>query len=148
VDLRNHGSSPHSPNMTYTSMAADLLRFLQSLVHGSQTQDGQITLLGHSMGGKVAMALALHPDTPKNLLKNLIVEDVSPIKGRLSKEFTGYARAMRRIMDMNLKDRKEADEVLKEIEPVCISILLPYHRRDLFRMKLFAYRISQFGNSS
>jgi pimeloyl-ACP methyl ester carboxylesterase len=129
-------------------MAADLLRFLQSLVEGSQKQDEQITLLGHSMGGKVAMTLALHPDTPKSLLKNLIVEDVSPIKGRLSNEFTGYARAMRRIMDMNLKDRKEADEVLKEIEPVYISILLPYYHRDLSRTKLFASRISQFGNSS
>ncbi|PVF91802.1 alpha/beta-hydrolase [Serendipita vermifera] len=110
--------------MTYTAMAADLLRFLQSLhpnttnTDGSHSQnDGDISLLGHSMGGKVAMTLALHPDTPKGLLKNLIVEDVSPIKGRLSKEFIGYARAMRRIMDMNLKDRKEADEVLKEIEP-------------------------------
>ncbi|KAG8831272.1 hypothetical protein FRC17_003390 [Serendipita sp. 399] len=94
-------------------MAADLLRFLLS-IHSSDTD---ITLLGHSMGGKVVMALALHPQTPSDLLRSLIVEDISPIKGKLSKEFEGYARAMRRIMDMGLKDRKEADQVLQEIEP-------------------------------
>jgi pimeloyl-ACP methyl ester carboxylesterase len=100
--------------MTYTAMAADLLRFLQSI---SQERD-EISLLGHSLGGKVVMALALHPETPPHMLRNLIVEDISPIKGRLSSEFTGYAKAMMRIMEMKCKDRKEADAVLKEIEPV------------------------------
>ncbi|KAG8801299.1 hypothetical protein FRC16_000781 [Serendipita sp. 398] len=113
VDLRNHGASPHSSTMTYQAMAADLLRFLHS-IHSSDTD---ITLLGHSMGGKVAMALALHPQTPSDLLRNLIVEDISPIKGKLSKEFEGYARTMRRIMDMGLKTRNEADAVLQESEP-------------------------------
>lgn len=115
VDLRNHGASPHSTTMTNLAMAADLLRFLKSI--SSNVSNGDISLLGHSMGGKAAMTLALHPDTPSNLLRNLIVEDISPIKGRLSKEFEGYARAMRRIMDMQCTDRKQADEVLQEIEP-------------------------------
>ena len=74
------------------------------------------------MGGKVVMALALHPATPSNLLRNLIVEDISPIKGNLSKEFEGYARAMRRIMDAGVTDRKQADEMLQEIEPVSILV--------------------------
>lgn len=99
--------------MNYTAMAADLLRLLTNI----SSRPGDISLLGHSMGGKVAMALALHPETPSNLLRDLIVEDISPIKGRLSKEFEGYARTMRRIMDMQCKDRKEADDVFKEIEP-------------------------------
>ncbi|CAG8671287.1 646_t:CDS:2, partial [Acaulospora colombiana] len=112
-----HGSSSHSeeadPSKTFGHFQGNSLNDSE----WTPSVEGEISLLGHSMGGKVAMTLALHPDTPQGLLKNLIVEDVSPIKGRLSKEFTGYAKAMRRIMNMNLKDRKEADEVLKEIEP-------------------------------
>jgi pimeloyl-ACP methyl ester carboxylesterase len=125
VDLRNHGSSPHSTNMTYTAMAADLLRLLQSIssTQASKASEGDISLLGHSMGGKVVMTLALHPATPPNLLRNLIVEDISPIKGRLSKEFERYARAMRRIMDAGYTDRKQADQMLQEIEPVSLVSL-------------------------
>jgi hypothetical protein len=66
------------------------------------------------------MTLALHPDTPPNLLRNLIVEDTSPIKGGLSKEFERYARAMRRIMDTGCTDRKQADQMLQEVEPVSL----------------------------
>lgn len=118
VDLRNHGASPHSTTMTYTAMAADLLRFLEHINHSSVSEEENISLLGHSMGGKVVMTLALHPETPRSLLRNLIVEDISPVQGRLSSEFTAYANAMKAIMERQCKDRKEADEVLKEIEPV------------------------------
>jgi len=111
--------------MTYMAMAADLLRFLQSIssTQASKASKEDISVLGHSMGGKVVMTLALHPATPPNLLRNLIVEDVSPIKGRMSNEFEGYARAMRRIMDAGCTDRKQADQMLQEIEPVSISFL-------------------------
>jgi len=119
VDLRNHGSSPHSKTMTYTAMAADLLRFLQSISNLNE----DITLLGHSMGGKAVMALALDPQTPPDLLRNLIVEDISPIQGRMSPEFTSYAKAMMRIMEMKCKDRKEAEALLKEVEPVSLFYL-------------------------
>src|ERR1700745_3883641 len=52
VDLRNHGQSPHSDVMSYPIMAEDLLEFLDE-------QDlAEANLLGHSMGGKVAMQLA------------------------------------------------------------------------------------------
>ena len=97
-------------------MAADLLRFLKSI--SSNGSNGDISLLGHSMGGKAVMTLALHPDTPSNLLRTLIVEDISPIKGKLTPEFQEYALAMRRIMDMKCTDRKQADEVLQKVEQV------------------------------
>lgn len=114
IDMRNHGSSPHSTQMTNMAMAADLLRFLKTV----SSNGPDINLLGHSMGGKAVMTLALHPDIPSNLLRSLIVEDISPTKGRLTKEFEAYARAMRRIMDTKCTDRKQADQVLQEIEPV------------------------------
>jgi pimeloyl-ACP methyl ester carboxylesterase len=69
VDLRNHGSSFHSAEFNYPVMAADLKRFL----------DGQglarAHLVGHSMGGKVAMQFAA--DFPRNLSR-LVVVDMTP----------------------------------------------------------------------
>ncbi len=69
LDLRNHGGSPHEDEMTYEAMTADVLAWL----------DGQgfprVSLLGHSMGGKVAMQLACrHPER----VERLIVVDIAP----------------------------------------------------------------------
>ncbi len=71
VDLRNHGLSPHSDDMDYPLMADDLKSFMES-----NWLFGGATVMGHSMGGKVAMQLALnHPD----LIKKLIVVDIAPV---------------------------------------------------------------------
>ena len=70
VDLRNHGRSFHSPEHTYAVMAQDVLALFDHLQLGPDT-----TLMGHSMGGKVAMRLALdHPER----LAQLIVVDIAP----------------------------------------------------------------------
>ena len=67
IDLRNHGRSPHSNQMTYSDMANDLLELIK---------DEKIispTILGHSMGGKVALMFAKnHPE----YLDKLIVADI------------------------------------------------------------------------
>jgi esterase len=69
VDLRNHGRSPHSADFNYQVMAADLLEFLDE--HQLQAP----AIMGHSMGGKVAMHFALaHADR----LSQLIVVDMAP----------------------------------------------------------------------
>ena len=53
IDQRNHGNSPHSENHSYTLMAEDVYQFcLKHQLH-------QITLIGHSMGGKTAMKFAM-----------------------------------------------------------------------------------------
>ncbi|WP_197076726.1 alpha/beta fold hydrolase [Hymenobacter terrenus] len=70
VDLRNHGRSFHSPEHSYPLMVEDVLALFDHLQLGADT-----TLLGHSMGGKVAMCLALaHPER----LARLIVIDIAP----------------------------------------------------------------------
>ncbi len=70
LDLRNHGASPHVPGMRYTDMAADVLCTLGELAALP------CSLLGHSMGGKVAMATALA--TP-DAITRLVVADIAPV---------------------------------------------------------------------
>jgi len=69
-DARNHGSSPHLPHMDYFDLADDLYSFILQ----KQLQD--VTLIGHSMGGKTAMIFALN--NPE-IVKQLIVIDIAPI---------------------------------------------------------------------
>ena len=69
VDQRNHGSSPHSSTMNYRIMTEDLREFLSE--HGLS----QIFLLGHSMGGKVAMQFASESPEP---LEKLVIVDIAP----------------------------------------------------------------------
>ena len=65
VDMRNHGESPRSDDHSYAALADDLAEVL----------DGPADVLGHSMGGKAAMMLALRrPD----LVRSLIVADIAP----------------------------------------------------------------------
>jgi esterase len=70
VDLRNHGESPWADSMSYPEMADDVLRLIE--------QEGleRPAIMGHSMGGKTAMALALlHPER----VGPLIVVDIAPV---------------------------------------------------------------------
>jgi len=69
MDLRNHGSSPHVAGMSYREMYEDVLQLTEHL------KIEQFDCLGHSMGGKVAMQLAL---TNPPQLRKLIVVDISP----------------------------------------------------------------------
>ncbi|MBK8442777.1 MAG: alpha/beta fold hydrolase [Sphingobacteriales bacterium] len=69
VDLRNHGKSPHSEEMTQAAMAHDIWELMQA------QQIPKAALLGHSMGGKVAMLFAVHyPE----YTQALIVADIAP----------------------------------------------------------------------
>src|SRR5262249_38389288 len=69
LDQRNHGRSPHSEVFTYQAMMADVREFME------QHDLASAYVLGHSMGGKVAMQFALtHPD----MVDRLIVVDIAP----------------------------------------------------------------------
>ncbi|MDI9246510.1 alpha/beta fold hydrolase [Marinobacter sp. CHS3-4] len=70
LDLRNHGKSPHTDTMTYPEMADDVLAYMDA--QGLETA----SVLGHSMGGKVAMQLALQ--APERIT-SIIVADISPV---------------------------------------------------------------------
>ena len=69
VDLRNHGQSPHSEMMTYPVMADDLCELLE------REKVSECHLVGHSLGGKVAMQFATsHP----NRVSKLVIVDIAP----------------------------------------------------------------------
>ncbi|KAJ3726595.1 alpha/beta-hydrolase [Lentinula raphanica] len=140
LDLRNHGSSPHALPMTYTSMAMDVMHFIE------KRKLTNISLLGHSMGGKVAMTLALNPSLPSSLLQNLIIADIAPVRAQLSPEFLSYIKAMKRIEHMRLRTRKEVQSVLNEYEKdpdvvlfLLTNILMPHselNREDYIRFRV------------
>lgn len=68
------------------------------------------------------MTVALSSSIPSNLIKNLIVADIAPSRGRLSPDFEMYLQAMRTIEDAKLKTRKEADHMLQEFVKVQSSL--------------------------
>lgn len=102
IDLRNHGRSPHSDKFSYSIMAADVHAFME------QNWIYQARIIGHSMGGKVAMKLATdYPD----MVEQLIVVDIAP------KDYEGNHQTIFEALfalDLDqLESRKEAEASLK-----------------------------------
>lgn len=109
VDLPNHGRSPWTDHFSYEEYADTVAAHLRT-VGG----DERWNLVGHSLGGKVAMTLALrHPD----LLDRLCVVDISPESyGDLSR-FEGYIDAMRAMPLDSLPDRAAAEAWFTPVDP-------------------------------
>ncbi|KAG0053396.1 hypothetical protein BGZ89_002931, partial [Linnemannia elongata] len=105
LDLRNHGESGHSEEHDYANMVNDVVHFLKE-----QSVDKPI-VIGHSMGGKVAMNLALKHAAH---LDRLVVVDMAPVKVKLSTEFAKYVGSMKEIQDANVKKQSEADTIMKK----------------------------------
>lgn len=103
VDLRNHGSSPHAPTMNYDEMMEDVVRWL-----GAQGLQ-RVTLMGHSMGGKVAMLLACRRP---ELVERLFVVDIAP------KDYfwTGHRQSFAAMNELNLADLKSRAEAEMRFE--------------------------------
>ena len=101
ADLRNHGRSPHHPDMSYPAQAADLAALLDRL------QLESALVLGHSMGGKAAMTLALqYPER----VRALIAADIAPVAYR--HDHGEIIEALRRLDLQGLRSREDADAAL------------------------------------
>lgn len=106
VDLRNHGRSPHSHSQNYHNMAGDLLELCDAL------DLDRIHLLGHSMGGKVAMQFATdHPDR----VEKLIVVDMAP--RAYADAHTHLIDAMLAVDLSTMQSRGEVDKALNSRIP-------------------------------
>lgn len=122
LDLRNHGRSPHTEEMNYALMAEDVHHFMEThWLH-------EAYVMGHSMGGKVAMQLALeYPD----MVEKLIVVDVAP------KPYPGgHESIFAALLSLDLasvNDRRQAESHLMQYEqdPGVVQFLM----KNLTRQK-------------
>lgn len=98
LDMRNHGESPHDPRMTYPEMTQDVIEFLDA-----QKLDS-VNIIGHSMGGKTAMWLALNQ--PQRIQK-MIVVDIAPVN--YAHSFDDILYALQAVPLSEIKSRKDAE---------------------------------------
>ena len=102
VDLRNHGDSPWLDTHNYHVMADDLVEVINSL-------NIKPNIIGHSMGGKAAMVLALkHP----NLVRNLIIADIAPVK--YEHDQSQFIEAMQKVDLSKVEKRSDATLALSK----------------------------------
>ena len=117
LDLRNHGESEHTPATTYDLMSGDVHNFL------SEESIDSCVLIGHSMGGRVGMALSLkYP----NLVEQLIPIDVSPGKGPNPAIALNAIDGMLRLPLEDVTSRSQAAKLIAEdiLDPSVRSFLL------------------------
>ncbi|NDU99533.1 alpha/beta fold hydrolase [Pseudoroseicyclus tamaricis] len=123
-DIRNHGQSPHFESHGYEDMAGDLAQVIAA-------EGGPADVLGHSMGGKAAMVLAL---TRPELVRRLVVVDIAPVA--YSHTQSHVIEAARQVDLATVQSRAEAQEALG-LDPVEASFLL-----QSLDMKARAWRLN------
>ena len=132
IDLRNHGRSPHSDDFNYEVMCGDVLEYMQ---------DNKIEkpiILGHSLGGKVAMKFAF---THTNKIEKLIVADMAP--RRYDTDFhQNLLSTLYRLPLENFEKREEIDKLLAstyEDKGMRLFLLKNLYRNE---KKEFAWRFN------
>lgn len=120
IDMPNHGRSPWTETFDYLELSDQVAETLRP--------EGPVALVGHSMGGKIAMCLALrHPE----LVERLAVVDIAPVAYDSGREFVGYIETMRALDLSRIERRDQAEEALRDAvpNPVVRSFLLQNLRR-------------------
>jgi pimeloyl-ACP methyl ester carboxylesterase len=125
LDLPDHGRSPRSERFDYVEYADQVAARLTA----DLGTDDPVALVGHSMGGKVAMLLALRRP---ELVERLVVVDVAPVAYDHADEFAGYIEAMKAVDLHALERRDDADAALREAvpDPMVRGFLLQSLRRE------------------
>ncbi|EKN4697017.1 esterase [Yersinia ruckeri] len=137
IDLRGHGLSPRSPQINYPIMAQDVLELLDQL------EIQKAIIIGHSMGGKVAMALtAIAPDR----IERLVAIDIAPIDYQTRRHDKIFA-ALAAVTDAGVTQRQDAARIMREIikEEGVIQFLLKSFQGGEWRFDVATLR-DQYEN--
>ena len=140
VDLRNHGGSPWADSMGYVEMAEDVGALIEK--QGLERPE----IVGHSMGGKTAMALALlHPER----VGRLVVVDVAPVT--YADRLSSYVQAMRTVDVAAVASRSEIQRSLGSMIPdagvvsFLMQNLVPRNDHFDWRINLLGINASMHG---
>eukprot|EP01135_Chromosphaera_perkinsii_P004133 Nk52_evm40s270 gene=Nk52_evmTU40s270 len=108
LDLRNHGNSPHRDSMKYSEMAGDVKRLME------KENIEKATIVGHSMGGKLAMEMSSRfPDA----VDRLCVVDIAPVRYTDYAGITQIFEAMESVDFTKVSSRKDVDNALSQMIP-------------------------------
>ncbi len=132
LDLRNHGESEHADTMSYESMAADVFQFI------SDNNLQQLAIVGHSMGGKVAMTMALQKP---ELIRQMVIIDIAPVAYEHS--FAELISALNTLPLDQISNRQQANEFLKtSIQPQSLRQFMLQNLYKQEDQQTFAWRIN------
>lgn len=128
-DMPNHGGSRHIESMDYRDLAAVLWDAVEQIGYGNEGRP--VSILGHSMGGKTAMAMAISRPTA---VSRLIVADIAPVV--YPRRHDEIFEAMRSVEAAEVQSRSDGDRVLarsipeKAIRMFLLKSLVPDKRAD------------------
>jgi esterase len=149
VDMPNHGRSAWTERFSYPEMAACIGQLIEELCEKGNHE--RVTIVGHSMGGKVAMMLALlRPD----LVESLVVVDIAPVRYEQIGHFATYIQGMQTLDLDGLADRRAADTAMRAAvpHPAIRAFLLQNLRREhdewhwQLNIDLIEERLAQLGD--
>lgn len=128
IDVRNHGLSPRSDEMNYLAMAQDVIDTLDHL------HIEQFSVVGHSMGGKVAMMLA---NIAATRLQQLVVLDMAPYAYQENHHDVIF-QALLAVQHAKVESRKQATEIMQQYiqEPMVIQFLLKSFQKGQWRFNV------------
>ncbi len=137
VDLRNHGLSFHDEKMNYPVMARDVLTLLDQL------QIEKAIIIGHSMGGKVAMAMS---SIAAARIDKLIIIDIAPVAYQVRRHDSIFA-ALKAVTAAGITQRQEAAQQMRAFinQNEVIAFLLKSFHQGAWRFNLPAL-IDQYDN--
>jgi len=107
-DLRNHGRSPWSPVFNFSSMEEDILELIE------EETSGPVLLMGHSLGGRITINIALHHP---EMIRRLVVVDISLRKYPPQSIHLQLIHAMQQLDLSSIRTRSEAGRKLGELIP-------------------------------
>jgi len=128
LDIRNHGNSPWAETMLYSEMATDVLK---RLTHLKQTS---VIAIGHSMGGKIAMAMTT---IAPQLIEKIVVIDIAPVTYQINRHENIFS-ALEAVIQADVISRQDAAIIMRNMisEESEIQFLLKSFEKDKWKFNL------------